>query len=129
MNMSLSKLQASDVKTYVNLTLFIETHCKSSCYAFQIKKCRDDTCPFCSVLQPIRLPAEIFNQLSFLPDPELDISKEHYKTFNTLYGTETTEKDQPSLHFSLQATEKDKNNKELLVSERVHDVIKCSNCF
>ena len=31
---------------------------------------------------PIRLPTEVFNNLSHLPDPLLDNSKEHYKDFH-----------------------------------------------
>ena len=78
----LLKLTAADLKKCSGFSTFLEKHCKSTCYGFQIKKCRDSNCPFCSCLQPIRLPEEIFDQLSFLPNPVLDSSKEHYKQFS-----------------------------------------------
>ena len=66
---------------------------------------------------------------SFLPDPLLDNSKEHYKDFHESYGKETTENDHPSLKFPLLSTETDKVNKELLFSHRFRSAIKCANCL
>ena len=33
-----SKLTTADLKNYANLHKFIEQHCKSTCYGFQIKR-------------------------------------------------------------------------------------------
>ena len=70
-------------------------------------------------IQPRRLLPEVFDSLSFLPDPLLDETKKHFQTFDELFGTKTTEKDRPSLVFGLKASEIDKDNKELLVSHKV----------
>ena len=74
----LSKLRASDVKTYVNLTLFIEKHCKSSCYGFQIKKCRDDTVH----------SVQFSNRYVYLP--KFVISCHFYLTLNWIHQKSTT---------------------------------------
>ena len=47
--------------------------------------------------------------------------------FHQLYGKVTTENDHPSLKFPLLSNENDKVNKELLVFQRVHSAIKCTN--
>lgn len=59
------------------ITSFLEKHSKQTHYTFQLKKCTSDSCNVC-VLSPVRLPAEVFSTLSFLPDPMLDPSGEHY---------------------------------------------------
>ena len=71
---------------------------------------------------------ETFSKLHFVPAPTLDSSKQHYNKFEDLYGSKPTEKDKPSLNFSLEVIEEDKRNKTTLVSRKVRDVVKCSVC-
>ena len=53
-----------------------------------------ETCSICSLS---RLPPEVYQSLHYLPDPVLSDSEEgHYKSFDEVYGEETTEKDRPS---------------------------------
>ena len=61
--------------------------------AFSINKCGKLDCSICL---PLRLPSEIFGTLSFLPDPVPD-DDHHYKKFDDLYGTSTSEEHRPSL--------------------------------
>ena len=82
---------------------------------------------FCFVLHPNRLEDEIFDTLKFLPEPIFDQSKQHYKNFDELCGTVTGQKDRPSLKYGLEASKADKKKKELLVSQKVRDVMKCTN--
>ncbi|CAB4396988.1 unnamed protein product [Rhizophagus irregularis] len=85
---------AQDLKKHLNIQQFLKTHCQSRQYTFQIKKYNVITCDFC---KPIKLPLEVFESLHFLPDPEPSISdKDHYKEFNTIYGTQTSDKYRPS---------------------------------
>ena len=126
--LDLSKLKKANLRTYENLNSFINTHCKSSCYSFQIKKCTNDVCFYCSVLQPPRLDTEVFNSLQFLPDPMLDATKEHYQSFHNLYGNETSEKDRPSLASDKITSETDAQNKSLLVTQKIRAVITCVLC-
>ena len=56
----------------------------------------------------------------------LDISKEHYQDFKDILKKETTERDRPSLRFSLEVTETEKSNKSLLVVAKVRATIICS---
>ena len=46
--------------------------------------------------KPPRLPVEVFSKLHFLPDPILNTNG-HYKPFQEVYGTCTTEEFRPSL--------------------------------
>ena len=57
---------------------------------------------------PVRLPAEVFEKLHFLPAPIQDASKEHYQKLSSGYGSTPTVKDKPSLKFSLEATTEDR---------------------
>ena len=68
----------SKSEAYVN---FMQNHCLSTTYTFQIKKCTDKECKTCS-LQAVRLPADIFDSLKFIPAPTLDSTKQHYNTIS-----------------------------------------------
>ncbi|POG73949.1 hypothetical protein GLOIN_2v1874019 [Rhizophagus irregularis DAOM 181602=DAOM 197198] len=74
------------LRTCVDLQEFIKSHCL-------IKKCGKNECVICV---SIRLPQEIFNQLHFIPDPQISSDPDHYQDFNSLYGRNTTEIDLPS---------------------------------
>ena len=47
---------------------FLKSHCQLQTYTFQIKKCTSEEC---QIYQPIRMPYNQFELLSFLPDPEI----------------------------------------------------------
>ena len=76
------------------LKFFLQHCCQERAYSFSIKKCGEATCSICT---PPRLPPEIFSSLHHLPDPVPDSTGEHYKNFEDLYGTFTTEKFRPTL--------------------------------
>ena len=65
-------------------------HCKVSHYVVQIRKCKDPSC--CSA--PVLSEAEMM----WLQDPVKDESGEHFKVYEEVNGTETTEADRPSLN-------------------------------
>ena len=59
-----------------------------------VKKCFSESCGICS---PPRLPPAVYQDLHYLPDPILSDSEDgHYKSFDKMYGQQTTEKDRPS---------------------------------
>lgn len=62
-------------------------------YSFCVKKCGKSDCTICT---PPRLPNEVFEKLAFLPNPVLQ-EDGHYKPFDTVYGTKTSEEHRPSL--------------------------------
>lgn len=66
--------------------------CKSRHYYFGILKCGSLNCNICKVP---RLPQEVFSTLHHLPDPILG-EEAHFVPFESVYGTDTTEKDRPS---------------------------------
>ena len=67
---------------------------KQHTYFFSIKKCGESDCSLC---KKTRLPTDIFQQISHLPDavPDED-NPGHYKKFANLYGQDTTEESKPS---------------------------------
>ena len=67
--------------------------CREHHYFFEIKKCGEKDCPTCF---PVRLPAEKFAKIQPFPDPVLK-DDGHYKPFDDVYGTVTTEEYRPSL--------------------------------
>ena len=56
-------------------------------------KCGNTSCLIC---KPVRLDLDIFKSLHYLPDP-VPGDDGHYKSFEELYGTITTEQYIPSL--------------------------------
>ena len=96
------------------LRVFMRQHCRVRQYTYQIKKCTEEDCTYCTVLHPPRLPEAVFKDLHFLPDPCLDANKE-YCSFDQVYGTDTTDQGRPSATSKTQASEADKSHKKLLV--------------
>ena len=64
---------------------WLEKHTRQRQYSFQIKKCDDPEC--CN-------PPKTNHH--WLPDPMLDATGEHYKSFQEVYGMHTTECDRPT---------------------------------
>ena len=100
---------------------FYKTHCKTRHYLFSVKKCSDANCIF-------HLPPRMdnFDELAHLPDPIPN--GEHYKAFESIYGTETSEKHRPSLTFNVK---KDKNipfNPTKQTALNVGETIACEEC-
>ena len=84
-----------DIRGCPDLKAFIDHCCQIKHYAFSIKKCGKLDCSICL---PPRLPPEEFGTLSFLPDPvPSPDDDQHYKKFDELYGTPTSEKHRPSV--------------------------------
>ena len=84
--LNLHKLQKVHTKKVEEYQRWIEAHCKVSHYVFQIRKCKDPSC--CS--------APVLSEAEVLPDPVKDESGEHFKVYEEVNGTETTEADRPS---------------------------------
>ncbi|KAI8511918.1 hypothetical protein Bbelb_110180 [Branchiostoma belcheri] len=74
------------------------------------QKCTESDCFVCNLCPP-RLPADVFETIAFLPDPTLDISREHYKEFAEVYGCCTSEEDRPSLKAPNEKNETDKKRR------------------
>ena len=121
------KLTAADLANLPSYTKFIKDHCTSTTYTFQIKKCTSSSCSHCTEY-PIRLPQDLHNSLHFIPAPLLDSNKEHFQKFDQVYGGKVSEKDLPSLKFSIELIEEDKVHKELMTAQKVRAVVKCALC-
>ncbi|KAK3097052.1 hypothetical protein FSP39_005923 [Pinctada imbricata] len=101
---------------------FIQKHCRERQYTFQVKKCQEDDCWYCT-LNPPKLQAD---EVHWLPDPTLDENREEFLPFATLFGKETTDKDRPSSGGD--SSEEDKKNRSILVAGKVRSVIICGEC-
>ena len=106
---------------------FFKNPCRCHNYTFQVKKCCDPGCAYCT-LNPVRLSEELFSQLHFLPDPMLGPDGNTYLPFEDVYGTETTDEGRPSLSAKPQATANDKLRKGLLVADKVRSIVPCAEC-
>ena len=91
-DISLENVSKKTLPSLPRLQCFLDHCCQSRHYSFCIIKCGSADCSIC---KPPRLPREIFDTLHYIPDPirEGDV----YKPFSEVYGTETTEKDRPTL--------------------------------
>ena len=83
------------IKESQPLQKFIEAHCKMSHYVFQVKKCQDKSCLHCAH-HPVRMSAEDFLALCYLPLTLLDPQKESFFPYSELYSQKPSDKDQPS---------------------------------
>lgn len=64
---------------------FLQSHCVSTHYSFQIMKCvGEDPCAYCT-MNPPRLPDDVLDGFSFLPCPVPDDSGDHFKTFQEVH--------------------------------------------
>ena len=70
-SLSPDKLTKKDLSSYPSLQAFLNAHCHSSHYVFQIKKCLASACCYCTQY-PVLSDPLIFEEMSFLPLPILD---------------------------------------------------------
>ena len=87
------KFKKGNLDDHQSLKRFYDHCCQQRHYLFCIKKCGKLDCDIC---KPPRLPPEAFNTLVFLPDP-VPQGDGHYKPFDTIYNTVTSEEHRPSL--------------------------------
>ncbi|KAK6186795.1 hypothetical protein SNE40_006067 [Patella caerulea] len=94
-NVDIRKLQKCHLKNYPNLVKFMDTHCTLRHYFLCIKKCKNIVnCDYCSK-NPPQIPN--FEKLDPLPDPVPDVDMTHYKPFESVWGTCTSETHRPSM--------------------------------
>ena len=103
-DVDIDALSAADVKSYEQLSSFIDAHTCETTFTYQIKKCDQASCTYCST-HPLRI-----KDLKYVPAPLLDELKVKYRDFDELYGTKPDGKDQPSLKFSIESVSEDKVN-------------------
>ena len=127
-NVDANHLNAANLASLESYSQFVTDHCVATTYTFQIRKCKIASCRYCTD-HPVRLTEDLFNTLHFIPAPLLDTSKEHFQTFDQVYGSKVTEKDRPSLKYSLDLIEEDKMHKEIMVGQKVRAVVKCELCM
>ena len=90
------KHRKKDLPNFPQLVQFLSHCCQVRHYSFTIKKCGVSSCSLC---RPVRMPREAFDTLSFLPDP-VPGEEGHYRPFDDVFGTPTSEEFRPSLQTS-----------------------------
>ena len=108
------------------LKRFLDHFCVDRRYFFSIKKCGSTTCSIC---RPPQLPVDIFDTLHHLPDPVPDSTGEHYKDFDDIYGSNTTEKHRPSLADSSRKPHGLPFQPNAQYAKNVNETIKCTECL
>ena len=83
----------SNLDKHPKLKAFMDHCCHKRHYCFSIKKCGQPSCEIC---KPPHLPLDVFDELKHLPDPTPG-NDGHYKSFQEVYGTVTSEDSRPSL--------------------------------
>ena len=102
------------LKKSEGLQAFMKAHCSATHYLFQIKKCGNASCSYCS-LHPLHLPEFEFDRLNFVPLPLMNQAKDHYQKFEELNGKPPSEADRPSLSSSSSSEAKEIDTKNLLL--------------
>lgn len=118
-----------NLKDNVALHQFMKKHCLQTPYVFQVKKCLDADCSYCTK-HPIQITPEQFSSLQYLPLPHLHDSKS-YLPFEKVYGKEPSDKDRPSSQITSNsvAAEVDTQHKALLKNTKVRQVIFVENAI
>ncbi|KAK3095270.1 hypothetical protein FSP39_012504 [Pinctada imbricata] len=121
-----------DIRDSKEFQEFVNMHCVSTHYSFQIMKCVGEMpCAYCAV-HGVRLPSDVIESLSFLPCPVPDANGEHYKCFKELYGKEVDDTHRPSStkssDFGEDSQNADRTNRDLLKAPKARDIIKCGEC-
>ena len=93
---------------------------------FSVKKCGLQSCQCCK--QP-RLPTEVFSTLHHLPDPTPQPQGEKYLDFESLYGTDTSEKYRPSLTQYEQKSHGMPFSPSAQFARNVGVVLQCDECL
>ncbi|PKY18698.1 hypothetical protein RhiirB3_492222 [Rhizophagus irregularis] len=103
-------IEDNSKKSIQNKFKFLEFYnhcCRSRHYFFEIKKCGLSDCHICN---PVRCDAETWLKIHNFPDPIPTLDGKKYKSFEELYGKETTEEYRPSLKEKKKSNE---NNNEM----------------
>ena len=90
------KHRKKDIPNFPQLVQFLSHCCQVRHYSFTIKKYGVLSCSLC---RPVRMQREAFDTLSFLPDT-VPGEEGHYRPFNDVFGTPTSEEFRPSLQTS-----------------------------
>ena len=120
----------ADLKDKEGLAEFLRTHCRQRHYSFQIKKCNEDVCPLDLCSAP-RLPRDVFQELSWLPDPVIcEARPEHYMQYADVKGRSTDDTSRPSLveKACRSLTEEQGCDSSMFTAQRVRSTVECTEC-
>ncbi|XP_076103163.1 uncharacterized protein LOC143072213 [Mytilus galloprovincialis] len=95
--------QEKHVSKKADYMKFLEDHCRQRAYMFQIRKCQNINC--CR-------PSRSGITFPWVPDPMMQVDKNHYEPFEKVLGTDTNESDKPSA----------KNTKTSVVAEQMQGI-------
>ena len=123
-------LAQHDLKGKAKLEEFLASHCHRRNYSFQYRKCAKTSCEVC---KPPRLDEEVFQSLTWLPNPVPDKnSPGHYQVYMQLKGQETSECHMPSRQSRVEnkacLEEEQGCTNSFMTAQRVRSTIQCAEC-
>ena len=122
--LSMDHLLKADLQKAEKLNLFSANHMQATHYSFQIKKCADASCSYCS-----SHPAKSSRNLAWLPSPEPAADQNSYLQFAEVYdGRAPTDIHRPSLKSSPSNHPADAQYSAIMNSNKVRCSIPCSEC-
>ncbi|CAG2208657.1 unnamed protein product [Mytilus edulis] len=107
--LDLKKLVKTHTDKVQSYQTWKENHCRERQYLFQIRKCQNPVCCIPSILSD--------EALYWLPDPVLCDDKEHFKPYEEVNGTDTSESDRPTFKVVNKAPSKTKKAKRSVEAE------------
>ncbi|CAG2185017.1 unnamed protein product [Mytilus edulis] len=107
--LDLKKLVKTHTDKVQSYQTWKENHCRERQYLFQIRKCQNPVCCIPSILSD--------EALYWLPDPVLCNYKEHFKPYEEVNGTDTSESDRPTFKVVNKAPSKTKKAKRSVEAE------------
>ncbi|PKC04797.1 hypothetical protein RhiirA5_421760 [Rhizophagus irregularis] len=125
---NLLTMEDNSKRSIQNKIKFLEFYnhcCRSRHYFFEIKKCGSLDCHIC---KPVRCDSETWLKVHNFPDPIPSLDGKKYKSFEELYGQETSEEYRPSLK------DKKNSNNEMgfkpsaQCCKNVGTLIQCGEC-
>ena len=99
-SLQVGHLNQATLKNAKDLQVFMKAPCNCTHYLCHVKKCGEDSCFHCGI-HLIRLPESEFKDIQSIPLPVLDVSRNHYKKFEDMYGQLPSEVDRQSISSSV----------------------------
>ncbi|CAB4484550.1 unnamed protein product [Rhizophagus irregularis] len=125
---NLLTMEDNSKRSIQNKIKFLEFYnhcCRSRHYFFEIKKCGSLDWHIC---KPVRCDSETWLKVHNFPDPIPSLDGKKYKSFEELYGQETSEEYRPSLKYKKNSNNEMGFKPSAQCCKNVGTLIQCGEC-